>query len=222
MFRKRDQHLETEVAGLVFPNPAGVPYVLKEHRYFKCFFKSPKAGFLVLMPPRENILPWIKSLKSEPDSTVLAVDIHSDIVRTFSLVYDFADLIIVDPDSDQGIGAADISDTQQLLDELVSLRLCYEHYTPVFLHLSHGISHEELEALLGTCQLNGLDGVVAPNLAMLGQIREMTLGRIPVACMASTPEDALHALENQASLVILTSSKGLNKLLNSLENKQIV
>ena len=71
-------------------------------------------------------------------------------------------------------------------------------------------------------QLNGLDGVVAPNLAMLGQIREMTLGRIPVACMASTPEDALQALENQASLVILTSSKGLNKLLNSLENKQIV
>ena len=43
----------------------------------------------------------------------------SDIVRTFSLVYDFADLIIIDPDSDNGIDSPDLSDTVALMDERV-------------------------------------------------------------------------------------------------------
>ncbi len=220
MFRKSFQHLETVVAGLVFPNPAGVPYVIRKKR-FKCFRPAPKAGFLTVTPPSEHILSWIKALKSEPDSSLLAVDIQTDIVRTFSLVYDFPDLIIIDPDSNVGIGAADISDTHDLLDELVSLRLCYERYTPVFLRLAQGLSQGELKSLLGACQLNSLDGVVLPNFASLQQVKELTLGRVPMICPVATPEEGLQALEAGACLVELPSSKGINKLFKALENKQL-
>lgn len=221
MFRKSYQHLETEVAGLVFPNPAGVPYVIRDRR-FKWLRPAPKAGFLTVTPPPENILPWIKALKSEPETSLLAVDIRQDILRTFSLVYDFADFIIIDPDNNLGIGASDISDTHDLLDELVSLRLCYERYTPVFLRLPRETNADELKSLLGACQMNGLDGVVLSGMASLAQVREITLGRVPLICPVHTTEEGLQALENGACLVEFSSSKGISKLLNSLEKKQLV
>jgi hypothetical protein len=222
MFRKSYQHLETEIAGLVFPNPVGHPYTLLKHR-FKWLRRAPRAGFLTLTPPQDDILNWIKGLKSEqPENSLLAVNIHTDIIRTFSLVYDFADFIIIDPDSNVGIDAVDISDTHDLLDELVSLRLCYERYTPVFLRLGQGTSPDELNSLLGACQLDGLDGVVVPGLASLTRVRDITLGRVPIICPVNSPADGLQALENGATLLELPSSKGLNKLLSALENKQIV
>ena len=108
MFRKNNvQHLQTEVAGLVFPNPAGVPFVIHKTR-FSWLHRAPEAGFLVLTPPsHEEVLPWIKGLSGERESSILAVDIKTDIVRSFSLVYDFADFIIIDPDSDMGIDAVE-------------------------------------------------------------------------------------------------------------------
>jgi len=223
MFRKRNvQSLETEFAGLVFSNPVGHPYTLLKKR-FKWLRMAPKAGFLTLTPPQDDILNWIKGLKSEqPGNSLLAVDIKTDIVRTFSLVYDFADFIIIDPDSNVGIDAVDISDTLELLDELVSLRLCYERYTPMFLRLGLGTSPDELKSLLGACQLDGLDGVIVPGLAYLAQVRDITLGRVPIICPVNTPADGLQALENGATLLELPSCKGLNKLLNTLENKQVV
>ena len=219
MFKKSYQHLETEVAGLVFPNPAGVPYVIRDRR-FKWLRPAPKAGFLTVTPPPENILPWIKALKSEPETSLLAVDIRQDILRTFSLVYDFADFIIIDPDNNLGIGASDISDTHDLLDELVSLRLCYERYTPVFLRLSHGSTPEELHSLLDTCQLSGVDGVVVPTLSMFYKVRELTLGRVPVICQIQDVEEGLMALHEGVSLLEAKPGfKGLSKLLKKLEKQ---
>ena len=219
MFRKSTNNLETEVAGLVFPNPVVIPYFQRKCR-FSCLHRAPKVGFLTLIPPRDNVLPWIKNLKNEPGNALLAVDLSSDIIRTFSLVYDFADLIVVDPDSDNGIDAADVADTVSLLDELVSLRLCYERYTPVFLRLSHGITLEELHTLLDACQLSGLDGVVVPSSSMLSAVKEKTLGRLPVICMVQNPEEALLALRSGASLLEAKPGfKGLNKLLKMLEKQ---
>lgn len=219
MFGKNTKNLETEVSGLVFQNPLGVPYILKKRR-FKCFRPAPKAGFLLLTPPKENILAWIKALQTElPDHPVLAVDVNFDIIRTFSLVYDFADIIIINPDSDNGIGATDMADTVALLDEIVSLRLCYERYTPVFLRLSHGITPEELHSLLDTCQLSGLDGVVAPTSAMVARVMDITQGRVPVIGTAQNPEEALQTLQEGACLVETTPGfRGVKKLLKRLEN----
>lgn len=221
MFRKNTHSLVTEAAGLVFSNPLGMPYALRKRR-FACFHRAPSTGFLVMTPPASgSVLPWVKGLKTAlPEGSVVAVDIHTDIVRTFSLVYDFADFIIVDPDSDSGIGATDLADIVALVDELVSLRLCYEHYTPVFLRLTHGITHDEIQALLDTCRLSGLDGVVVPTLPMLAQVREITLGRVPVICMVQNPEDGLKALQNGASLLEARPGfKGVKKLLKILETQ---
>ena len=216
------QNLVKEVAGLVFTNPVGMPYTIKKG-HFSLFQGVPKAGFLTLTPPKESVLGWIRGLDKEQfGASRLAVDLSADIVRNFSLIYDFADFIIIDPDNNLGIGASDISDTHDLLDELVSLRLCYERYTPVFLRLPRETNADELKSLLGACQMNGLDGVVLAGMASLAQVREITLGRVPLICPVHTTEEGLQALENGACLVEFSSSKGISKLLNSLEKKQLV
>ena len=111
---------------------------------------------------------------------------------------------------------------QSILDELVSLRLCYENYTPVFLSIAHDTNDEELKALLSACQMNGLDGVVVRGLDMLDQVAQITLGRVPVICQVSTPEEGIKALEQGALLLQITNCKALNKLLKSIEDKQVI
>ena len=219
MFGNSNKNLETEVAGLVFPNPLGIPYSLDRRRRLCTLHSAPKAGFLVLTPPQDNVLSWIQSLKTECVSgPVKVVNVKSDIVRTFSLVYDFADLIIVDPDSDNGIDSPDLADTVALIDELVSLRLCYEYYTPVFLRLTHGLTPEALHTLLDTSQLSGLDGVAVPTLAMAASVKEMTLGRFPLICRVQSPEEGLQARQEGAVLMEAAPGfRGLKKLLKKLE-----
>lgn len=210
-----------ELAGLVFQNPVGTPYTIKKRRFALCN-RAPKAGFLTLTPPKEQVLSWIRGLEHEKfGDSLIAVNISRDIVRTFSLVYDFPAFIIIDPDSDNGISATDISDTQVLLDEIVSLRLCYERFTPIFLRLSHGLPEDELKYLLNACQLAGLDGVVAPNPKIVTRVREITLGRLPVIGMAQSQEEALQALDNGADLVEASiGPHGLKKLVKTLEKRQ--
>ena len=106
------------------------------------------------------------------------------------------------------------------MEELVSLRLCYERYTPVFLRLSHGSTPEELHTLLDTCQLSGVDGVVVPTLSMIYKVRELTLGRVPVICQIQDVEEGLMALHEGVSLLEAKPGfKGLNKLLKMLEKQ---
>ena len=159
LFGKRHKRsLEKEVCNLHFRNPVGVQYV--SGNLLLAGKHCALSGFVTLNPPKENVLQWITGLQQFRRKTVLAVNISSDIFRTFSLVYDFADFIIIDPDSDNGIDSPDVGDTAQLLEQIVSQRLCYEHYTPVFLRLSHGTTPAELHPLLGCCQLYGIDGAV--------------------------------------------------------------
>lgn len=217
-FKPHMQVLQTEVFGLSFANPLGAVLPGAQIPRSSRFHDHP--GFLTLSPPQNQVLSWTRSLQKVNRDLVLAIDLTSDIIRNFSLVYDFADLIVIDPDTDGGIGAVDISDTRLLLDELVSLRLCYERYTPVLLRLTHGLTQEELQTLLSACQMGGIDGVVVPAGRMLRDAREITLGRLPVVADAETAEQALQALQDGACLVETRLRPiQLQKVLKTLEKQ---
>lgn len=83
----------------------------------------------------------------------------------------------------------------------MNLRLCYEHYTPIALRLSHGHTPEEISALLNHCRLSGIDAVVVPGAKKVGTILEATQHRYPIIGAVDTPEEALECLQMGASLV---------------------
>jgi hypothetical protein len=193
--------LDTTFAGLSFKNPAGIRQSPSLRQLKDC--KTYGAGFVTLSPPSEEVLSWILGLQEYRNKTILAVNVSADLSRTFSLVYDFSDLIIIDPDLDHGIDSPDISDTTVLLDDVVNLRLCYEHYTPIALRISHGHTPDEISALLDHCRLSGIDAVVVPA-RKVGWVLDQTQHRFPVIGSADTIEDALECLQAGASLVETT------------------
>lgn len=219
-FASRNKKMpDIELVGLKFSNPVGVieTFDLSKKWYrIRC-----KAGFRVLTPPKDNVLEWITNLQDFRKDTLLAVNLNVDIVRCFSLVYDFADFIIIDPDSDNGISSPDIADTAELLDEIVNLRLCYERYTPIFLRLSHAHTPDEIPPLLSCARLSGLDGIVAPTPQKVQLTLAECQGRLPVIGVAQTPEEGMEELQSGASLLETSLGPlGLAKLLNLINKQQ--
>jgi len=213
---RKKKSLALEVAGLNFANPVGLTQGAEGLK--KCPLFAPKAGFIVATPPKENLIDWITKLQDFTQQGVIAVNLCNDIVRSFSLLYDFAHFIIIDPDSNNGIRSADISDMTELIDEIVSLRLCYERYTPIFLRLSHAETPQELHPLCSYARLSGLDGLVAPDPERVRMMLEECQHRVPVIGVAQNAETALEELQDGASLVQTDlSSLALGKLLKTLE-----
>ena len=213
---RKKKSLALEVAGLNFANPVGLTQGAEGLK--KCPLFAPKACFSVATPPKENLIDWITKLQDFTQQGVIAVNLCNDIVRTFSLLYDFAHFIIIDPDSNNGIRSADISDMTELIDEIVSLRLCYERYTPIFLRLSHAETPQELHPLCSYARLSGLDGLVAPDPERVRMTLEECQHRVPVIGVAQNAETALEELQDGASLVQTDlSSLALGKLLKTLE-----
>ena len=213
---RKKKSLALEVAGLNFANPVGLTQGAEGLK--KCPLFAPKAGFIVATPPKENLIDWITKLQDFTQQGVIAVNLCNDIVRTFSLLYDFAHFIIIDPDSNNGIRSADISDMTELIDEIVSLRLCYERYTPIFLRLSHAETPQELHPLCSYARLSGLDGLVAPDPERVRMTLQECQHRVPVIGVAQNAETALEELRDGASLVQTDlSSLALGKLLKTLE-----
>ena len=201
---RKKKSLALEVAGLNFANPVGLTQGAEGLK--KCPLWAPKAGFVVATPPKENLIDWITKLQDFTQQGVIAVNLRSDIVRTFSLLYDFAHFI------------ADISDMTELIDEIVSLRLCYERYTPIFLRLSHAETPDELHPLCSYARLSGLDGLVAPDPERVRMTLRECQHRVPVIGVAHNAETALEELRDGASLVQTDlSSLALGKLLKTLE-----
>ena len=213
---RKKKSLALEVAGLNFTNPVGLLQGAEGLR--KCPLWAPKAGFIVATPPKENLIEWITKLQEFARQNTIAVNLTNDIVHSFSLLYDFAHFIILDPDSDNGIRSADISDITELIDEIVGLRLCYERYTPVFLRLSHAETPGELRPLCSHARMSGLDGLVAPDPARVRMTLEECQHRMPVIGVAQNAEEALQELQDGASLVQTElGSLALRKLLRTLE-----
>ncbi|MBO4340225.1 MAG: hypothetical protein J5835_02190, partial [Bacteroidales bacterium] len=211
----------TELSGISFKNPVGL-FLPQGGSLDKSSRLRKRAGFIVAVPPTDNLIAWISSFKIRYQGEITAVEIAQDITRGFSLSYDFADILIVNPDGNGGINALDISDTVNLLDSLVNLRLCYEKYTPIYLRVSEGITHDELNTILRYCRLSGIDGVVAEGPNTVAAIRDLTDGRFPIIGSVKSQEEAARALKSGASLVELHSSVwGLKTLLGDLERGKI-
>ena len=177
-----------------------------------------KAGFITVTPPDTDVISWVSSIKARLKGAVTIVDISNDILRNFSLSYDFADLLVINPDGKDGIDSMDISDTVNLLDTILNLRLCYEKLTPIYLRVSEKVTPDELNTLLTFCRLSGVDGIVSPGPVKTATIRELTDGRYPLLGYASSPEEAVQTIAAGASAVELHASRWqFGKLLKTLE-----
>lgn len=219
--KKKTVDLSAELSGICFRNPVGL-FIPQGESMYKSTRLRKKAGFITAVPPKDNLIDWISNFKESYQGEITAVEISEDIVRNFSLAYDFANILIINPDGKGGIDAIDISDTVSLLDSLLNLRLCYEKYTPVYLRVSEAVTIDELKTILTYCRLSGVDGIVAPP-HKVDAIMQMTDGRFPIIAYANTAEEALQTLKSGAELVEVQGGIWqMAKLLKELEKGVLI
>ncbi len=93
-------------------------------------------------------------------------DAAKDYEKTFSLLYDFVDMFVVNISCPNVVGLTnlqDISYLSDIFDRLLELRAYYDEYKPILVKLSPDIPFEQVDQILEYALTSGIDGVVAGN-----------------------------------------------------------
>lgn len=209
---KRDYpSLEREVFGIRFAHPVGLAPVLD--RQVDLLDECGDLGFSFtgLIPGKTPLNTVAERLQGRKSSIVTAVELRAEgdsdtqeIIRQFSLLYDFTDLFVVDINWGSGLSSLDyLSDWVELIDELLHLRLCYEKYKPILLRLSPLHTEEQIVRILDYSLLSGLDGIIVPGAQKVHFCVSYTKGRLPVVGSGAitSPEEAVELIRSGASLV---------------------
>ena len=157
-------------------------------------------------PPKIPILANLALGKDSNDE----VRIKKDFSTAFSLMYDFADVFVINTSRQHLSGGTssldDISFLGEILDELLSLRLLNDRFKPILIKIPSFIETESLDRILDYAMLSGIDGMVVQGVSTVRHITDYTRGRLPVIARDEkvTPEKAVELLEAGASLIELT------------------
>ena len=213
-FRREHPALARDLFGIHFRHPVGIAPVLERQDELldvcDCFGFS----FSGLIPGDTPLQVVAERLQTRQTPIVAAVELRADgateeeakqrIIRQFSLLYDFADFFVIDINRESGLSSLDdFSDWTELLDEVLSLRLCYERYKPILLRIAPGHEEEQMRRVLDFVLMSGFDGVVAPGLAKVRFCAEYTQKRLPIigSGAITSPAEALSLLQAGASLL---------------------
>ena len=218
-YRKKYRGLQTEALGNSFLNPAGLSCSSVKTGKQAVRLSDMGLGFLILDLSSQEIRQAVSQVDGRNRNTLLGAEISKDFCRNFSLFYDFADFFVISPDNMEGLQSPEVPDICDILDELISLRLCDEHYKPILLRLSPGFTPDEIRSILDFSQLSGIDGIAVSGAAKVRFVSEYTKGRFPVlgSAVGCSPAEARKLFEEGASLV--ETGPGLRsarKLLNTL------
>ena len=89
-----------------------------------------------------------------------------DYETSFSLLYDFVDMFVVNVSCPNVVGLTALQDREflsDIVDRLLDLRMLYDNYRPILLKVSPDLSHEQLDEIIDYCLRSGIDGIVAGN-----------------------------------------------------------
>ena len=93
-------------------------------------------------------------------------DAAKDYETSFSLLYDFVDMFVVNVSCPNVVGLTslqDISFLSDIVDKLLDLRMLYDTYKPILLKVSPDLAKEQLDDIISYCLRSGIDGLVAGN-----------------------------------------------------------
>ena len=239
-FRREHPSLARDVFGIHFRHPVGLAPVLERQVDLLDECDSLGFSFTGVIPGTLPVQTVAEQLQARKSAIVVSVELRAegeseeqakqDLIRQFSLLYDFTDFFVIDINRESGLSSLDdFSDWTELLDEILDLRLCYERYTPIVLRIAPGHTEEQMKRILDFCLLSGFDGVVAPGIAKVRFCAEYTQKRIPVigSGAVTTPEEAIALLQAGASLIEVAQgirNKGrqtAKRLLKAIDNPQL-
>lgn len=89
-----------------------------------------------------------------------------DYELSFEYLYDFVDFIVLNvscPNVKDTVKLQDAAHLSEIVDNLLELRRMYDEYRPILLKISPDISYTQLDEMVDTVLVSGLDGIIASN-----------------------------------------------------------
>lgn len=157
-------------------------------------------------PPKCLLAANIAPHTTHPDCEAVT----KDLLQTFTYMYDFADMFVIDTFTKNKDGVAPLQSVEYLsesMDALIDMRFCYEKYKPILVRVNTDILQGSLAGLLDYMMYSGLDGIIAGRdtypLELVRRIGYFTGGRFPIiACgEIDSPEKADELLAAGAALL---------------------
>lgn len=264
IYSRRNSILRTEVMGIVFPNPLGLASGFDRNARFCDEISDLGFGFIEVGPitPRpenspetanKGLFATIANLRDIRPKTIVAANIvhnsstpdselAADYDKSFSLLYDFADMFVIDTSITSGFKRSPMEDPEilsEVMDVILERRLAMDKFKPVLIKISPDMPYDQMDSILSYSMASGIDGIVAgevdrnngkqfdKNIALIRHIREYTKGRLDIIGCGGvlSPSDAKKMIDEGASLVELYTGifyEGpvlVRRTLKYLENK---
>lgn len=212
IYGRHGKGLQTEFAGLRLPHPVGIRHgyakngelaqVLSEIGFsyigIDIYDYDAKAAIRLLSSRKENSI--VNACLSTAVQDKTESEMMEDVVRSFSLIYDFVDMFTIEV----------ATDMYDIVDEVLSQRLCYDKHVPILVRIpASGTAN--IHGILDFCMLSGIDGIIAPGLSSVRTAIEYTKGRMPVIGSGDFiyPDEAVQML--RAGAVLLETGKAFEK-----------
>ncbi len=127
--------------------------------------------------PNKGVLNAIAEFKKNRPEVIIAANIAKNTVtqendtakdyeKTFSLLYDFVDMFVVNISCPNVVGLTNLQDVSYLsdiLDGILDKRMGMDVCKPVLIKLSPDLVHEQINEVLEYAMRSGIDGIVAGN-----------------------------------------------------------
>lgn len=176
-----------EVFGLEFSHPVGLASSIDTEGIFYNLLSDFGFSFIEIGPlsyveqdyctsPRHyvGVKKAIEHLREDKPDCIVAgnisqnpqskgADIVKDFEKAFALLYDFVDMIVINPycggnEDDEVRGASELP---EIIDRLLTMRMYYDTNKPVLVRLVPQLSHAQTDEIIEYCLSSGVDGVVA-------------------------------------------------------------
>lgn len=176
------------VFGLEFSNPVGLAASIDTEGVFYNILSDFGFSFIEIGPlsyieqdyntPAKHYLGVKKAIeqlrKDKPDCIIAGnitrnansrgADIVKDYEKAFALLYDFVDMIVINPYCGNGATTESengISELPDVIDRILTMRLYYDNNKPVLVRLTPTITHAQTDEIVECCMSSGIDGIVA-------------------------------------------------------------
>ena len=200
LFYRKTPTLEKDLMGLHFSSPIGVAAGVDKRGEYTDSIACYSPSFIEIGPLRD-VMYTIRHLQDRLENIQVFGNLSNtkDIERSFSLIYDFVDAIVLNVSRNTSVSL--------VIDHLLELRRYNDTYKPIIFKLFPNLTPDVLDELADYMLRSGIDAVMV-NAEFVATVREKTQGLMPVIAIAeiTTPERAAQLLDTGADLIAVSNS----------------
>lgn len=101
-----------------------------------------------------------------PNSASTGEQVSKDYEDTFTILYDYVDMFIINISCPNVVGLTnlqDVSSLSDIMDNLLETRRYFDDYKPILIKLSPDLPHAQIDEIIDYSLRSGIDGIVAGN-----------------------------------------------------------